>query len=97
MTPLSRRLLVAVFCFAVSVPALAGALFQLHIQERVLMSIRFTLLYGVGILLSLVGIGALFFHFHYAIGITFIIAVIVAFFLVDMSKTSQTLPRQPTT
>jgi hypothetical protein len=84
VNPLSKSLRVAVFCFSISIPFLAGAIFvlselaTLNDELQIQINHYFRFLYFYGVLFSLAGIAAIFFHFHYAFGIVFIVASVVA-------------------
>ena len=83
---LSASLLTAIFCFSVSIPFLAATIFILaHESDStdVFQTTYYSILGICGMLLSLGGIAALFFHFHYAAGGVFIISSIVAMLLAE--------------
>ena len=79
ISSLSTPVLVAIFCFAVSVPFLSGALFGLVYERESDVDFRTTghsILFHVGTILSVGGIAAIFFHFHYAAAAVFIISIV---------------------
>ena len=77
---LSRSLLVAAFCFSVSIPVMAAAIFVVNKEsdKPVRATASYVTLFVTGILLSVSGISALFYHFHYIAGTAFIVSAIVA-------------------
>ena len=83
---LSTSLLAAIFCFSISIPFLAATIFILtHESDSTdaFQTTYYSILGICGMFLSLGGIGALFFHFHYAAGGVFIVSSIVAIALAE--------------
>jgi hypothetical protein len=81
VSSLSTSLLIAVLCFSISLPFLTATLFIIaHLDDRPSMSATsyYATLAFAGHGLSLTGIAALFFHFHYAAGVMFIITSVTA-------------------
>ena len=96
INPLSKSLLVAVFCFSISIPFLAAMLWvlaQLTDDMKAPLTGYFRTLYSFGFIFSFAGIAAVFFHFHYVVGIIFLVSSILAVVcaVVFLTRFSQTL------
>jgi hypothetical protein len=87
MTALSRRLLVATFCFSISIPFLAGTIFVLSGEgenKSLPATTSYLILFFGGCLCSLVGLGAVLFNLHLLAGSIFVVSVVIALFLSAM-------------
>lgn len=79
---LSVPLKISLYCFSISIPALATNIWLLFIEK----SYKFTtipiyieILNFVGPISCLIGIGSLFFHFYWLMGVIFCITTILCF------------------
>jgi len=78
----SIELNIAIYCFAVSIPLLVGSIGAMYMEKphKIRASIWYISICNFfGCLLSLVGIGAVFFNFNKILGFVFVAASIYAF------------------
>lgn len=78
---LNKRLFVSLFCFALSIPALAWIMMILLTESSewpILHKNQFHVVLAAGSLLSLTGLAAIFFYFSILVGVVFSAACIIA-------------------
>ncbi|MWB96227.1 hypothetical protein GON26_17835 [Flavobacterium sp. GA093] len=81
----SLQLTIALYCFAISIPLLVGSIAALYLEK--LYKIRAHIWYlwicnFFGCLLSIVGIGAVFFNFNWILGTIFLLCSLFTLFVI---------------
>ena len=85
LTAFDVPLKISLYCFAISIPMLTAYLVSVLIKINHTLQVKMWsegVAVSIGGACSIVGMGAIFWHFSISIGITFIVAVLAAFVLV---------------